>query len=161
MPDRTTKAILAVASAMLFAIPAHAAGSHRSASGGGVCRQIDAELLADEKQLGYLTAQTVGQDTAMGQAAVSTATTALYAEIASQKSELRSHGCPVYPHAISPRNFANSAMQCDIADLQEKLAHPSTDPVEEMMDKAAAAAGHHPSDTAGGVNPCDRSRWKR
>ncbi len=132
-----------------------------SARHGGVCTQINAELLADEKQLGYLTAQTIGPSNPIEQAAANSAVTALYAQISSSKAELRSHGCPAYPHVISSRNFVGSALECDIADLQAQMAHPITDPVEEKMVQVLAAGGHHPSDMSASGSPCDRSRWKR
>ena len=85
-----------------------------------------------------------------------------YSEIASYKSDLAAHGCGVHGHETSQASYRDSALKCDIADLDAKLQNINTDPVAEMMDRVAEAGGSHASDRRGAKdNPCDRSRWKR
>ncbi|WP_174300470.1 hypothetical protein [Caulobacter sp. S45] len=85
-----------------------------------------------------------------------------YAEIASYKADLASHGCGTYNHETSQESYRDSALKCDVADLEAKLEHINTDPVAEMMDRAAEQAGSHASDRRGAKDdPCDRARWKR
>jgi hypothetical protein len=125
------------------------------------CAEISHNILADEMQMGALTAANIGEDSAARATMRNTEITSLYSSINTSISALRSRGCPAYPHVVSRSNFVTSALKCQVADLQAELGTISANPLDKMRKQIDAAGGIHPSDKADGPSPCDRSTWTR